>query len=144
MYYRYKKNKGPGILLKILFLVIIIGAILYFANQYQEYIFFWRYTVNQISTGIDSASLVKDEQRRVEILRESYKKSLYYAETNPLSREAFFTLANAAASLAEAESGTRFSSYILREGSSVFDQKSMDLLFESMKALKMEWLLMNA
>ncbi|MBN2434332.1 MAG: tetratricopeptide repeat protein [Spirochaetes bacterium] len=136
MYYRYKKNKGPGVLFKVLFAVIFFGVLFYFANRYQEYLFFWRYTVNQISSGINSASLVEDEQRRIEILRESYKKSLDYAEANPLSREAFFTLANAAASLAEAESSVKFSSYILNDNGSVFDRESRDLLLESMKALK--------
>ncbi|MDA3899285.1 MAG: tetratricopeptide repeat protein [Spirochaetes bacterium] len=136
MYYRYKKNKGSGTLIKLFLLVFFIVGGVYLANRYNEYLFFWKYTINQISGEVIRSASIEDQKKQVDILSKALGKSSAYVEDNPLSKEAFFVHAQTLTRLAEAEADVDFTSYVLSGDVNPFSARSKSLLFDALKALK--------
>ncbi len=92
MYYRYKSKQRRKVTTKWIINVILIASLIYVVHHYHQYIFFWRYTLNKLQTKIEMASNQADNALRQRQLKELCSAVTKYAESNPLSADAYYLL----------------------------------------------------
>lgn len=90
MYDRYKskrRNTGPW---KLLVVLIILGAGIFLAIQYHEYLAFWKYNRNKLYKTVDVARHIKDPLKKREALTDLAETFERYKEEHQISQDAFF------------------------------------------------------
>jgi tetratricopeptide (TPR) repeat protein len=124
MYYSYKSKRKNRKVFKILFLVIAICSICYLGIKYQQYIFFWKYTYNKISSALKEASKIEDgEKKRLKLLEISGICEDYNSK-NQISAETFLLAGKIHFQLGEIYLNKTFSEYIISNCSDCLDQKA--------------------
>lgn len=92
MYYRYKSKQRRKITTKWVINLLLIIAAVYVVHQYHQYIFFWKYTINKLQEKIEIASKQPDSTIRQQQLKDLCNAAYKYAESNPLSSDAYYLL----------------------------------------------------
>lgn len=92
MYYRYKSKHRRKITTKWIVNILLIVTVVYVVHHYHQYIFFWKYTINKLQENIDIASKQPDITIRQQQLKDLCTAAYKYAESNPLSADAYYLL----------------------------------------------------
>ncbi|MCX8122757.1 MAG: tetratricopeptide repeat protein [Spirochaetes bacterium] len=92
MYYRYTSRQRKKITTKWVINAVLIACIIYVVHHYHQYIFFWKYTLNKLQAKIEAASNQPDTTIRQKQLKDLCSAVTKYAESNPMSSDAFYLL----------------------------------------------------
>lgn len=92
MYYRYKSKQRRKITTKWIVNILLIVAVVFAVHRYHQYIFFWKYTINKLQEKVEIASKQTDITIRQQQLKDLCNAAYKYAESNPLSCDAYYLL----------------------------------------------------
>jgi tetratricopeptide (TPR) repeat protein len=136
MYYSYKSKRKNRKIFKILLTVIAAIGVFYFGAKYQQYIFFWKYTYNKISSTLKDASKTEDIEKRKLKLLEIGEICDDYNSKNQTSAETFLLAGKTHFLLGEIYSNKTFSEYIINSCTDCLDQKAMTEFFTAIKNIR--------
>jgi tetratricopeptide (TPR) repeat protein len=136
MYYSYKTKRKNRKIFKILLLAIAITGVFYFGAKYRQYIFFWKYTYNKISSALKDASKIEDiEKRKVKLLEISEICNDYNSK-NQISAETFLLAGKTHFLLGEIYLNNTFSEYIINSCTDCLNQKAAVEFFTAIKNIR--------
>ncbi len=92
MYYRYKSKQRRKITTKWIVNILLIVTVVFVVHRYHQYIFFWKYTINKLQEKLEIASKQPDITIRQQQLKDLCTAASKYAESNPLSSDAYYVL----------------------------------------------------
>ncbi|MBN2401089.1 MAG: hypothetical protein JXN64_01695 [Spirochaetes bacterium] len=113
MYYSYKSKRKNKKLYKVLLLAAAITGLCYLGVKYQQYIFFWKYTYNKISTTLKDASKIVNIDKKKLKLQEISEICDDYNSRNQISGETFLLSGKIHFQLGEIYLNKTFSEYIV-------------------------------
>jgi tetratricopeptide (TPR) repeat protein len=136
MYYSYKSKKKNRKIFKILLLAIAITGIFYFGAKYRQYIFFWKYTYNKISSALKDTSKIEDiEKRKLKLLEISGICDDYNSK-NQISAETFLLAGKTHFLLGEIYLNKTFSEYIISNCTDCLDQRAATEFITAIKNIR--------
>ena len=126
MYYSYKSKRKNKKIYKLLLLVLVISGIGYLGIKYQQYVFFWKYTYNKISSELSKASGIEDLEKKKVKLLEISKICDDYNLKNQASAETYLLAGKAHFLLGEIYLNKTFSEYIISNCADCVSRKARD------------------
>ena len=124
MYYSYKSKRKNKKIYKILLLVLVISGVGYLGVKYQQYVFFWKYTYNKISSELNKVSKIEDINKKKIKLLEISKICDEYNSKNQTSAETYLLAGKIRFQLGEIYLNKTFSEYIISSCTDCVDRKA--------------------
>ena len=89
MYYKYKSKKKDRKLLKMFFISILTGTVLYLGYNFQSKLMFWRIDRNRIIDQIDKISSITNSEKKIAYIKQLSEDVEAYKSENPLDSDSY-------------------------------------------------------
>ena len=143
MYYRYKSKKKDRKLLKMFFVSILIGTVLYLGYNFQSKLMFWRIDRNRIVDQIDKIYSITDSEKKIAYIKQLSEDVESYKSENPLDSDSYIYSARVLYNLGFCLSGKSFSEMYVDDSMYTFSSEQKKCFIKSINSMSKAIAILN-